>query len=114
MLLMCAVIIKFISLFSIILVFLPGHGRADDPFANIQLSPSAKTYLVLKDVNVRAKPRNKSARVGRLRKSERVGSVTRIRTRGCAPRNDSRSIAKVGLNSIVSSVSGVISGESTL
>ena len=107
MLLICAIIIKFISLFSIILVFLPGHGRADDLFANIQLSPSAKTYLVLKDVSVRAKPRNKSTRVGRLRKNERVGAIGKAkRTKWVAVKKGGKNIGFVYDKALVPVIDG--------
>ena len=107
MLLICAVIIRIISLFSIILVFLPGHGRAGDPFASIQLSPSAKTYLVLKDVNVRAKPRNKSARVGRLRKNERVGAIGKAkRTKWVAVKKGGKNIGFVYDKALVPVIDG--------
>ena len=52
---------------------LPGGVQASDPFAGITLEPAAKTYLVIKDINVRAGPKTKSARVGRLRKRELIG-----------------------------------------
>jgi len=51
---------------------LPGDVQASDPFAGITLEPAAKTYLVIKDINVRAGPKTKSARVGRLRKREQI------------------------------------------
>ena len=54
---------------------MPSYGRAADLFDKGQLSPSAKTYLLLKDVNVRQKPMNKSAVVGRLKKNKRVSSI---------------------------------------
>ncbi len=54
------------------IVLMPKAGFTADPFANIKLSPSAKTFLVLKDVNVRAAPKTKSERVGRLGKKEQV------------------------------------------
>ena len=70
-----AMITKFISFFILMLGFLPIYGWAADFFHNGQLSPSAETYLVLRDVNVRKKPMNKSAIVGRLRKNKRINSI---------------------------------------
>jgi hypothetical protein len=68
------VIIRIIILFLIMLVFLSAHVGAYDLFTSDQLSPSAKTYLVLKDVNVRGKPRNRATIVGRLKKNNRINS----------------------------------------
>jgi hypothetical protein len=67
--------IKINFLFLILLALLPEQVLAEDPFIGIQLSPSSELYLVLKDVNVRAKPMTKSRRVGRLKKNERVIAI---------------------------------------
>ena len=48
--------------------------QAADSFAKIKLTPAAQIFLVLKDVNVRAGPKTKSARVGRLRKKTQVAA----------------------------------------
>ncbi len=50
------------------------HAQTAKTFLGETLSGSHATYLVLKDVNVRAKPLTKSDRVGRFRKGERVQS----------------------------------------
>ncbi len=68
-------VIKLIGIIGISLIAIPNQGLADNPFKNIRLSPAFETYLVLTDVNVRAKPLTKSRRIGRLRKNERVSAV---------------------------------------
>ena len=75
MFLLRKVVIKLVTSFTLMLMFAPCYGQATDPFKAYQLSPSVKTYLVLRDVNVRAKPMNKSKRVSRLKKHERVSAV---------------------------------------
>jgi hypothetical protein len=50
-------------------------ASAAEPFAKIKLTPASKIYFVAKDVNVRAAPKTKSTRVGRLRKGVRITAV---------------------------------------
>jgi len=79
MLLIIPLGVKFISLFIILHVIVSNQALAGDPFTNIRLSPSFKSYLVLRDVNVRAKPKNKSPRVGRLKRNDRVSAIGKAR-----------------------------------
>jgi uncharacterized protein YgiM (DUF1202 family) len=96
MLLTRAVIIKLISLLIVIHVFLQVYGCAASPFDSNQLAPSAKIYLVLRDVNVREKPMNKSAVVGRLKKNKRIDSVGKVKgTRWIAVKRDGKNIGFV-------------------
>ena len=107
MLLTRAVIIKLISLFIVILVFLPVYGQAADFFNNNQLVPSAKIYLVLRDVNVRKKPINKSAVVGRLIKNKRINSIGKVKgTRWIAVRRDGKNIGFVYGKALIPIIDG--------
>ena len=107
MLLTRAVIIKLISLLIVILVFLPVYGWAASPFDSNQLAPSAKIYLVLRDVNVREKPMNKSAVVGRLKKNKRIDSVGKVKgTRWIAVKRDGKNIGFVYGKALVPIIDG--------
>jgi hypothetical protein len=111
MLLTRVVAIKFISLFIIILVFLPVYGGAADFFNSNQLSPSAKTYLVLKDVNVREKPINKSNVVGRLRKNKRINSIGKAKgTKWVAVKKDGKNLGFVYGKALVPVIDGKFLG----
>lgn len=48
-------------------------------FLGVEIDPLPGVYLVLKDVNVRAAPETKSARIGRLKRRSRVDSPGRVR-----------------------------------
>ncbi len=48
-------------------------------FLGVEIQPLVGVYLVLKDVNVRARPETKSKRVGRLKRRDRVDSPGRDR-----------------------------------
>jgi hypothetical protein len=50
---------------------------ADDTFMGVAVAPISGTYLVLTDVNIRARPKTASKRVGRLSKGSRVDAVGR-------------------------------------
>lgn len=107
MVLKLVVIVKPVFLFSITLIFLLGESRAADPFANVKLSPTVKTFLALKDVSVRAKPRNKSARVGRLQKNERVTAIGKAkRTKWIAVKRDSKNLGFVYGTALVPVIDG--------
>ena len=63
-------------------LFGPGLGtaaRAQEKYAGVTLSPAAAVYLILADVNIRAKPLTKSKRVGRFRKGARVAVAGRAK-----------------------------------
>ena len=72
---------SFICKVMVLSVFflLPVGVQSSDPFAGITLVPAAKTYLVIKDINVRAGPKTKFALVGRLRKREQIKAAGKAR-----------------------------------
>jgi hypothetical protein len=55
------------------------HAAEDGPktFMGVKVKPHKGTFLVLKDVNVRAKPKTKSKRVGSYKTGQRVKVVAR-------------------------------------
>lgn len=70
----------------LLLVFLSSAAAQTAPieaktieFRGVSVIPHTGVYLVLTDVNVRAKPMTKSKRVGRLKKGERIDAVGRIK-----------------------------------
>jgi hypothetical protein len=101
------VIIKLIISSAVMLIFVPRYGHATDPFKAYKLSPSVKTYLVLRDVNVRAKPMNKSMRVTQLKKNERVSAVGKVRgTRWIAVRKKKKNIGFVYNKALMPVING--------
>ncbi len=50
---------------------------ADEKFRGVSIKPLSGNYLVLKDVNIRGKPKTKSRRVGRLKAGEWVQAIGR-------------------------------------
>jgi len=101
------IILKFIaSLFMSHILFV-SESWAADPFANVQLSPTVKTFLVLKDVNVRGKPKNRSARLGRLRKNERVTAIGKAkRTKWIAVKKGGKNLGFVYGKALVPVIDG--------
>jgi hypothetical protein len=88
-------------------MFLPFYGWAADLFNNSQLSPSAKTYLALRDVNVREKPMNKSAVVGRLKKNKRINSIGKAKgTKWIAVKRNGKNIGFVYSTALVPVIDG--------
>jgi len=64
--------------FTVVCVFSPLPAMAQQStFLGVKTKPLAGVYLVLKDVNVRARPQTKSKRVGRLKRGDRVDSTGR-------------------------------------
>ncbi|MBM08650.1 MAG: hypothetical protein CMF69_03615 [Magnetovibrio sp.] len=55
------------------------HFVADLKFLGISVKPYRGSYIVLKDVNVRAKPLTKSRRLGRLKSGIRVEATGRVK-----------------------------------
>ena len=93
--------------FSTILIFSPSILHAADPFKGVKLLPTAATYLVLKDVNIRAKPKNKSARLGRFRKFERIEAVGKAsRTKWIAVKKGGRNLGFVYSTALVPVIDG--------
>ena len=101
------VVIKLVTSFTVIFMCAPRYAQATDPFKAYQLSPSVKTYLVLRDVNVRAKPMNKSIRVTRLKKHERISAVGKARgTRWIAVRKGKKNIGFVYDKALIPVING--------
>lgn len=57
---------------AITLFFDVGLANGQKKFAGVELVPAPLLFLVLKNANVRAKPKAKSKRVGRLKKGRRI------------------------------------------
>jgi hypothetical protein len=84
--------------------------QAADPFEKIKLTPAAKTYLVLKDVNVRAGPKTKSKRVGRLRRKQLVKAVGKAKgTEWVAIQKDGKNFGFVYGTALVPMIDGRLS-----
>ncbi len=64
-------------------------------FRGVEIKPPAGDYLVLKSVNVRARPETKSKRVGRLKRRQRVASPGRVRGPWIAVRVDGKDLGFV-------------------
>jgi len=88
----------------------PKAALAADPFGKFKLSPAAKTYLVLKDVNVRSGPKTKSKRLGRLRKKEQVTAVGKAKgTEWIAIQKDGKNFGFVYGTALVPMIDGTLS-----
>lgn len=73
-------IFRGVSVFlMLLLASTPGFAQDQKKFSGVELVRAASVFLVLKDANVRAKPETKSARVGRLKKGERVKVLGRAK-----------------------------------
>jgi hypothetical protein len=84
-----------------------GTTQAADPFEKIKLTPSAKTYLVIKDINVRQKPLTKSKRVGRFRKQSVVKAVGKAKgTEWIAVQKDGKNFGFVYGTALVPMIDG--------
>jgi len=85
----------------------PNSSRATDPFEKIKLIPSAKKYLVLKDINVRAGPKIKSKRVGRFRKKTMVNAVGKAKgTEWIAVQKDGKNFGFIYGTALVPMIDG--------
>ena len=99
----------------VILIGLMFMGRANlvsaaDLFAEIKLTPAAKIYFVTKDVNVRAGPKTKSTRVGRLRKGERITAVGKAKgSEWVAIQKDGKDLGFVYGTALIPMIDGRIS-----
>lgn len=77
-------VVLTIGLVALVSMPIPLIAATDDKpltidFLNIQVTPLTATYLVTRDVNVRARPETKSKRVGRYRKGENLTAVGRYK-----------------------------------
>ncbi len=53
----------------------PDGARAQETFMGVTVTPASGRYLVMKDVNIRAKPKTKSKKIGGLEKGTRIQAV---------------------------------------
>ena len=99
----------FLIIFIAYLIFFPHLNNAIgfESLNGIKLVPSSKTYLVVKNANIRAMPKNKSNRVGRLLKYERIEAVGRARrTNWIAVRKNDKNLGFVYRSVLVPVING--------
>jgi len=62
-----------------VLISAPGYGASDTAgkiiFRDVKVTPVQAIYLVMRDVNIRARPETKSKRVGSYKKGEKINVV---------------------------------------
>jgi len=81
--------------------------RATDPFEKVKLTPSVKTYLVIKNINVREKPLTKSKRVGQFRNKSVVKAVGKAKgTKWVAVQKDGKNFGFVYGTALVPMIDG--------
>ncbi|MBT3915283.1 MAG: hypothetical protein HOF23_02860 [Rhodospirillaceae bacterium] len=81
--------------------------HAADPFEKVKLTPAAKTYLVIKDINVRQKPLTKSKRVGRFKQKSIVQAVGKAKgTEWIAVKKDGKNFGFVYGTALVPMIDG--------
>ena len=81
--------------------------HAADPFEKIKLMPAAKSYLVIKDINVRQKPLTKSKRVGRFRKKSIVKAFGKAKgTEWIADKKDGKNFGFIYGTALVPMIDG--------